>query len=79
MEEIKQRDSENAELRSQVTRAGERQMQIERATYADLVKQMKALTEENAGLKEDLAFFQTLMAVGGGKEERQRQPFPGAE
>ncbi|NBR29132.1 MAG: hypothetical protein EBT83_12085 [Betaproteobacteria bacterium] len=43
----------------------ERQMQIERATYADLVKQVKALTEENASLKEDLAFFQTLMPSGG--------------
>jgi hypothetical protein len=43
----------------------ERQLQMERATYADLVKQMKALTEENAGLKEDLAFFQTLMPSGG--------------
>ena len=43
------------------------QMQIERATYADLVKQVKTLTEENASLKEDLAFFQTLM-LSGGKE-----------
>ncbi len=44
---------------------GERQLQIERATYADLVKQMKALADENAALKEDLAFFQTLMPSGG--------------
>jgi hypothetical protein len=43
----------------------ERQLQMERATYADLVKQVKTLTEENAGLKEDLAFFQTLMPSGG--------------
>jgi hypothetical protein len=43
----------------------ERQMQIEQATYADVVKQVKSLTEENAGLKEDLAFFQTLMPSGG--------------
>ena len=43
----------------------ERQLQIERAAYADLVKQMKALTAENATLKEDLAFFQTLMPAGG--------------
>ncbi len=35
------------------------------ATYVDLVKQMKALTAENAALKEDLAFFQTLMPSGG--------------
>ncbi len=43
----------------------ERQIQIERVAYADLVKQMKVLTEENAALKEDLAFFQTLMPSGG--------------
>lgn len=43
----------------------ERQMQIERATYTDLVKQVKALTDENASLKEGLAFFQTLMPSGG--------------
>ncbi len=43
----------------------ERQLQMERATYADLVKQMKILTEENAVIKEDLAFFQTLMPSGG--------------
>ncbi len=43
----------------------ERQMQIERATYTDLVKQVKSLTDENASLKEDLAFFQTLMPSGG--------------
>jgi hypothetical protein len=43
----------------------ERQLQMERATYADLVKQMKTLTDENARLKEDLAFFQTLMPSGG--------------
>jgi hypothetical protein len=43
----------------------ERQLQMERATYADLVKQMKTLAEENASLKEDLVFFQTLMPSGG--------------
>ncbi len=55
---------EIAEIRGQLAQ-GERQLQMERATYADLVKQMKALTGENAGLKEDLAFFQTLMPSGG--------------
>ena len=55
---------EIAQIRSEFTQ-GERQLQIERATYADLVKQMKALAEENAGLKQDLAFFQTLMPSGG--------------
>ena len=42
----------------------ERQLQIERAAYADLVRQVKALGEENAALKEDVAFFQTLMPAG---------------
>lgn len=63
-EEIKERDARIAELRSQVASA-ERQMQIERATYGDLTRQVKTLAEENAGLKEDLAFFQSLMAAGG--------------
>lgn len=55
---------EVAQLRGEFARH-ERQQQIERATYADLVKQMKALSEENATLKQDVAFFQTLMPSGG--------------
>ena len=55
---------ELAELRSRATLA-ERQLAIERATYEDLVRQIRALTEQNAALKEDLAFFQTLMPAGG--------------
>ncbi len=55
---------EIAQIRGQLAQ-GERQLQIERATYGDLVKQMKTLSEENAGLKADLAFFQTLMPSGG--------------
>ncbi|MBI2295289.1 MAG: hypothetical protein HYU76_04460 [Betaproteobacteria bacterium] len=65
-DEIQKRDAELAEMRSKVAGA-ERQMQIERATYGDLARQVKTLTEENATLKEDLAFFQSLMA-GGGRE-----------
>ncbi len=66
-EGIRQRETENAELRSQVT-AAERQMQIEHAAFGDVSKQVKSLTEENAALREDLAFFQSLMTVGGGTE-----------
>lgn len=55
---------ELAELRRQLT-AAERQLQIERATFDDINKQVKSLSDENAGLKEDLAFFQTLMPAGG--------------
>ena len=62
--EIRQREARILELRSQVA-AAERQMQIERATYGDLAKQVKSLAEENAVLREDLGFFQSLMAAGG--------------
>jgi hypothetical protein len=55
---------ELAELRTQVA-AVDRLLQIERATYGDLAKQVKSLTDENAALKEDLAFFQSLMPAGG--------------
>jgi hypothetical protein len=63
-EEIRRRDAELVELRARVAEA-ERKLQIERATYGDLARQVKTLTGENAALKEDLAFFQSLMAAGG--------------
>ena len=62
-EELARREVELAELRTKVA-AAERQLQIEHATYGDLTKQMKTLSEENAALKEDLAFFQSLMPAG---------------
>ena len=65
-DEITKRDDQIAELRSKLT-AAERQMQIEHATYGDLERQFKSLAGENASLREDLAFFQSLM-VAGGKE-----------
>jgi hypothetical protein len=63
-EKIGSLQSELSDLRTRSTNA-ERQLQIERATYADLVKQMKSLMNENASLKEDLAFFQSLMPASG--------------
>ena len=63
-DQIKQRDVELAEMRSKVA-AAERQLQIDRATYGDLAKQVKTLADENAAVKEDLAFFQSLMPAGG--------------
>src|SRR5262245_48299194 len=62
--EIRERDSQILELRSHVASV-ERQLQIDRATYGDLNRQVKVLSEENAALKEDLALFQSLMASGG--------------
>lgn len=61
-EEIRQRDATLAEMRTKVATSG-RQLQIERATYGDLERQVKSLSAENAALREDLAFFQSLMAA----------------
>lgn len=55
---------ENAALRREIA-AAERQLQIELATHGNLSGQITNLADENALLKEDLAFFQTLMASGG--------------
>jgi hypothetical protein len=64
-EALTRQQKEIAELRAQVANA-ERQLQIERATYSDFARQVKSLAEENSTLKEDLAFFQSLMPSGNG-------------
>jgi hypothetical protein len=61
---IRKQDADLADLRSRVA-AAERQLQIERATYGDLAKQVKGLSLENSTLKEDLAFFQSLIPAAG--------------
>lgn len=63
-DQLERQRAELETLRGRVA-AGERQLQMERATFDDVKKQVKALTGENATLKEDLAFFQTLMPSGG--------------
>jgi len=60
-EDLRQRDAALAEMKSSVA-ASERQRQIDRATYGDLERQVKTLSAENAALREDLEFFQSLMA-----------------
>ncbi len=55
---------ENATLGTAVA-AAERQLQIGIAMHGNLSGQIRTLSDENALLKEDLAFFQTLMASGG--------------
>ena len=54
---------ENGQLRNEIA-AMERQLEIELAAQGNLTGQIRGLSEENALLKEDLAFFQTLMASG---------------
>lgn len=63
-EQIARLQGENAAMRREIA-AAERQLQIELATHGNLSTQIRNLAEENALLKEDLAFFQTLMASGG--------------
>jgi uncharacterized membrane-anchored protein YhcB (DUF1043 family) len=71
MEKLKTRlerqEEELAQVRPRLASA-DRQMQIDKAAAADLAKQVKALAFENAALKEDLAFFQSLMAMPGARE-----------
>jgi hypothetical protein len=55
---------ENSALRREIA-VSERQAQIDLAAHGNLSGQIHNLIEENALLKEDLAFFQTLMASGG--------------
>ena len=66
-QELRRQQSELAELRSKVAQT-DRQVQIDRAAAADLMKHVKSLTFENAQLKEDLAFFQSLMSSTQGRE-----------
>ena len=60
---IDEQKSEIAGLRTRVAEA-EQQLKIEGATYGELGKQVKTLANENAGLREDLVFFQSLMPAG---------------
>jgi hypothetical protein len=64
---LQRQEVELAELGSRAAQA-ESQLQMERAATADLAKQVKTLGFENAALKEDLAFFQSLMPAAGGRE-----------
>ena len=66
--EVERQESELVELRSTTANA-DRQVQTERAAAADLAAQVKSLTFENAKLKEDLAFFQSLMSSSGDHRE----------
>lgn len=59
-ESVARLSEEAASLRSGVN-ASESKLQIERTAQAQLGKQVKTLEEENARLKEDLAFFENLM------------------
>jgi hypothetical protein len=56
-----QLEKSNAALKSELA-VLERQLQIERASQGDLVKQVKSLSHENSRLKEDITLLQTISA-----------------
>jgi len=62
-DEVEKLRQENNALRAQNS-ASDHRMAIEQSTHASLIAQLKTLSDENALLKEDLAFFQTLMNSG---------------
>lgn len=57
-------EAELAEVRKTLA-VSESQRKIETASNVDLAKQVKSLSVENAALKDDLAFFQSLLPVPG--------------
>lgn len=57
-------EADLAEVRKSLAIA-ESQRKIENAAHGDLAKQVKSLAAENAVLKDDLAFFQSLLPVPG--------------
>ena len=58
-ERVEVLDEENRRLRETVA-GGERQIQIEAATHESIARQGRAIAAENAALREDLAFFQSM-------------------
>lgn len=52
---------------SVIANAAESQINIEKATQKQLAEQVRTLTEENARLKEDLAFFERLLPANTGR------------
>ena len=67
-EQVARLGVENTQLNSQVAQY-ERQIQIEQASNQEISRQLKNLSDENAGLQEDLAFFQNLTATRGKEGE----------
>jgi hypothetical protein len=66
-QDLKRQEAELTTLRVKAAQS-EGQLQIERSAAADLARQVKSLSFDNAALREDLAFFQSLMSSAGGRE-----------
>lgn len=68
-ERVAELEKEAGRLRSAVDSSDSR-IQIERTAQGQLAKQVKALEEDNARLKEELAFFESLLPAERSKEAR---------
>ena len=68
-ERIAALEEEAGKLRSFVVSSDSR-IQVERTAQGQLAKQVKALEDDNARLKEELAFFETLLPGEQGKDAR---------
>lgn len=79
---IENLEREANDLRSTVSTA-ESRLQIERTSQAQLVKQLKTVEAENARMREDLAFFESLAAgraedkVAVSRFRVESEPIPG--
>lgn len=61
---VEELQRETAKLRA-LANAGESNVQIERTAQQQLVRQVRALEQENGRLKEDLAFFENFASAEG--------------
>ena len=64
-EKVQELTKDNHDLRS-ISVKSQQQLEIERVTQSDLAKSIKMLQDENASLKEDIAFFRSMMSPGKG-------------
>jgi len=64
-EEVQRLQSVNQSIQAKVVFA-ERQMQVEHAAQTNLAKEMAALQDEDMRLKEDVAFYKSILVEGAG-------------
>ncbi len=65
--EVAQLERQSAQLKSELV-VLERQLHIERASQADIAKQLKSLSEENARLRNEIELLQAVAVAGAGKD-----------
>lgn len=61
--QVKQLQQENAELQGRLVRS-DRQSQVDQAAQGNLAKEMAALQDQDMQLKEEIAFYKSILAEG---------------